>query len=71
MRNHLLCLQAVNLQLCVLNLQSCLKICVFGRVCLEGVHPSVIETVAKDLQSSNPSVEVLCTSVRSLKQVKT
>ena len=70
MRNHLLCLQAINLQLCVLHVQSCLKICVFGGVCLEGVHPSVNETLAKDLQSSNPSLEVLRTSVKPLKLVK-
>ena len=43
---------------------------VFGGVCLEGVHPNVNETLAKDLQSSNPSLEVLQTSVKPLKLVK-
>ena len=69
MHSHLLCLQTIGLQLCVLNLQSCLEKPVFGGVCLEGVHPSVDDTLAKDLRSSNPSLEVLRASVKALKLV--
>ena len=46
------------------------KISVFGGVCLEGAHPSVVETLAEDLQPSNPSLEVLRTSVKPVKLAK-
>ena len=54
----LLCVQAVSLKLCVFRLQTCLKINVFGGVCQEGVHPSVNDALAEDLESFNPSLEV-------------
>ena len=59
MQRLLLCVQAIGLKLCVLGKQSCLKISVFGGVCQEGVHPSVNDALSEDLQSSDPSLEVL------------
>ena len=73
LQSKLLYMQAVCLQLRVvdLHLQSCLKICVFGGVCLEGAHPSVNDALAEDLKPSIPSLEFLWTSVKPLKVCKT
>ena len=59
MQRLLLQVQAISLKLCMFDLQSCLKICVFGGVCMEGAHSSVNEALAKDTQSSNPFLEIL------------
>ena len=51
--------QAISLKLCVVGEQSGPNICGVGRVCQECVHPSVNDASPEDLESANPSLEVL------------